>query len=67
MVSLIVHAILGIAVIAFIVKSNPAIFKRVPTGPQLSALEIVFYVVGIASTPHWAGTSTSTTCRSTRT
>ena len=30
MVSLLVHAILGIAVIAFIVKSNPAIFRRVP-------------------------------------
>ena len=51
MVSLIVHAILGIAVIVFIVKSNPAIFKRVPAGPQLSTLEIVFWVVGIASLP----------------
>jgi Terpene cyclase DEP1 len=51
MVSLLVHAILGIAVIAFIVKSNPAIFRRVPAGPQLSALEIVFWVVGIASLP----------------
>jgi FtsH-binding integral membrane protein len=51
MVSLLVHALLGIAVIAFIVKSNPAIFTRVPTGPRLSALEIVFYVVGIASLP----------------
>ncbi|MGH3674494.1 MAG: DUF2834 domain-containing protein [Mycobacterium sp.] len=51
MVSLFVHAILGIAVIAFIVKSNPAIFARVPNGPQLSALEIVFFVVGIASLP----------------
>ena len=51
MVSLIVHAILGIAVIVFIVKSNPAIFKRVPEGPQLSTLEIVFWVVGIASLP----------------
>ena len=51
MVSLIVHAILGIAVIAFIVRSNPAIFKRVPAGPPLSALEIVYFVVGIASLP----------------
>jgi hypothetical protein len=51
MVSLLVHAILGIAVIAFVVKSNPAIFKRVPDGPKLSALEIVFWVVGIASLP----------------
>lgn len=51
MVSLIVHAILGIAVIAFIVRSNRAIFARMPAGPQLSALETVFYVVGIASLP----------------
>jgi hypothetical protein len=51
MVSLIVHAILGIAVVAFIVRTNPAIFKRVPAGAPLSALEIVFYVVGIASLP----------------
>ena len=51
MVSLIVHAILGIAVIVFVVKSNPAIFKRVAAGPQLSTLEIVFWVVGIASLP----------------
>ena len=51
MVSLLVHAILGIVVIAIIVKLNPAIFKRVPAGPQLSPLEIVFWVVGIASLP----------------
>jgi Terpene cyclase DEP1 len=49
MVSLIVHAILGIAVIAVIVRSNPAIFARVQSGPRLSALEIVYYVVGVAS------------------
>ena len=51
MVSLLVHAILGIVVIAIIVKSNPGIFKRAPQGPQLSALEIVFYIVGIVSLP----------------
>ena len=51
MVSLLVHAILGIVVIAIIVKSNPGIFKRAPQGPQLSALELVFYIVGIASLP----------------
>jgi drug/metabolite transporter (DMT)-like permease len=49
MVSLIVHAILGIVVIAIIVRTNPGIFKRVAEGPQLSALEIVYYVVGVAS------------------
>ncbi len=51
MVALFVHAILGIAVIVFIVKSNPAIFKRMPTGPQLSTLEIVLWALGIISLP----------------
>jgi hypothetical protein len=49
MVSLIVHAVLGISVIVWIAKSNPAIFRRVADGPQLSAYEIVLYVFGIAS------------------
>jgi len=51
MISLIVHAILGIAVVAFIVKSNPKIFSRVSGGPALSVLEVVFYAVGIVSLP----------------
>ena len=51
MVALLVHAILGIATIAFIVKSNPAVFKRVSAGPQLSALEIFLWVLGIVSLP----------------
>ena len=51
MVALIVHAILGIAVIVFIVKTNPAIFKRVPAGPQLSKLEIFLWALGIVSLP----------------
>ena len=51
MVALLVHAILGIITIAIIIKLNPAVFKRVPAGPQLSTLEIVFWVVGIASLP----------------
>jgi drug/metabolite transporter (DMT)-like permease len=49
MVSLLVHALLGIVVIVAIVKTNPAIFARARTGPQVSALEIVYYVVGVAS------------------
>jgi hypothetical protein len=49
MVSLIVHAILGILCIWFIVRSNPTIFRRAEGGPALSALEAGFYVVGIAS------------------
>jgi hypothetical protein len=51
MVALFVHAILGIATIAFIVKSNPAVFKRMASGPQLSALETFLWVLGIISLP----------------
>lgn len=49
MVSLLVHALLGIVVIIAIVRTNPAIFRRIRTGSQVSALEIVYYVVGVAS------------------
>jgi hypothetical protein len=51
MVSLLVHALLGVIVIAIVMKLNPAIFKRVPAGPQLSTLEVVYWFVGIASLP----------------
>lgn len=51
MISLLIHAVLGIAVIALIVRSNPAIFARVSGGTHLSALEVAFYVVGFASIP----------------
>ena len=49
MVSLLVHALLGVVVLVVIIKSNSAIFARFQTGPQLSALEVFYYVVGIAS------------------
>lgn len=49
MVSLIVHAILGVLVILWIVRANPHVFARPAGGPALSALEIAFYVVGVAS------------------
>ena len=51
MVSLLVHAILGIVVIAVVVRLNPAIFKRVPNGPALSALEIAYWAIGVVSLP----------------
>jgi hypothetical protein len=51
MVSLLVHALLGIIVIIAIVRTNPAIFSRVPAGAPPSTLEMAFYVVGIASLP----------------
>ncbi|WP_396933870.1 DUF2834 domain-containing protein [Mycolicibacterium sp.] len=50
MVSLLVHAILGIAVVALIVRLNPQIFSR-PPGPAFSPMEVAFYAVGIASIP----------------
>lgn len=49
MISLIVHLVLGIAVIAWIVRANPQIFARPTGGPALSAMEIVLYVVGVVS------------------
>src|SRR5262245_22253220 len=49
MVSLIVHALLGVAVVWWLVASNPAIFRRPETGPLVSTLEGVYYAVGIAS------------------
>ena len=49
MVSLIAHAVLGIWAVWFIVRSNPAIFRRTADGPLLSTFEWVLYVVGIAS------------------
>jgi Terpene cyclase DEP1 len=51
MVSLLVHALLGIVVIVAIVKTNPAIFSRVPADAPSSTLENVFLVIGIASLP----------------
>jgi hypothetical protein len=49
MISLIVHALLGISTIAYLVKVNKAIFRRVPSGPRLSSIEIALYAIGIAS------------------
>jgi Protein of unknown function DUF2834 len=49
MVSLIVHAVLGVACIWFIVGSNRAIFRRPRTGPAVSPLELVYSVIGVAS------------------
>ena len=49
MVSLIVHLVLGIGCIVWIVRTNPQVFARPAGGPQFSALEIVFYVIGVGS------------------
>lgn len=49
MLSLVTHAVLGLAVIAAIVASNPAIFRPVPAGPPVSAVEIAYYLIGVVS------------------
>ncbi|MBO0865566.1 MAG: DUF2834 domain-containing protein, partial [Mycobacterium sp.] len=49
MVSLLVHAVLGLGVIGWIVASNSTVFARPAGGPALSPLECVYYAVGIAS------------------
>ena len=48
MVSLIVHAVLGLTVIGVIVASNPAIFRR-KVIPKVSVTEAVYYLAGVAS------------------
>ena len=50
MVSLVVHAILGLVLIGLIVASNPTIFAHPAGGPRLSALECAYYAIGIAGT-----------------
>lgn len=49
MVSLAVHLALGMAVVAWIVRANPQIFRRPAAGPPASAMEVALYVVGVAS------------------
>ncbi|BBX55481.1 hypothetical protein MSHO_08260 [Mycobacterium shottsii] len=47
--SLLVHAVLGIAVIGWIIASNPQVYARPAAGAWFSPLECVYYAVGIAS------------------
>jgi hypothetical protein len=49
MVSLLVHALLGLAVIGWIIASNPKVYARPAGGPMFSPLEGAYYVAGIAS------------------
>lgn len=49
MVSLLVHAMLGVVVVGLIVAGNRAIFRRPPTGPPVSLLEGAYYLAGVAS------------------
>ena len=49
MVSLLTHAILGLAVITWIVTSNRQVFSQVAGGALFSPLEALYYLIGIAS------------------
>jgi len=49
MISLIVHAVLGVAVIGWIVTANRTVFAKPATGGPVSPLEALYYVIGIAS------------------
>jgi hypothetical protein len=49
MVSLLAHAILGLAVITWIVTSNRQVFSRPAGGALFSPLEGLYYLIGIAS------------------
>lgn len=49
MLSLLVHAVLGVATVWLLVAANPTIFRRTATGPLVSPLECVYYLAGIAS------------------
>jgi hypothetical protein len=49
MMSLLVHAILGLSVIGWIVASNPKIYAKPAGAAWLSPLEAAYYIVGIAS------------------
>jgi len=49
MITLVVRAVLGIATIALVTVSNRQIFRRAPSGPQLSEMECAYYVIGIVS------------------
>jgi hypothetical protein len=49
MITVIARAVLGVASIVLIIASNRHIFRRSPSGPQMSEMEVVYYVIGIAS------------------
>lgn len=49
MISLIVHALLGVAVVWRVVRANPSVFRRPGSGPLVSPLELALYAVGLVS------------------
>ncbi len=49
MVSLIVHGLIGVLVVVWIVRANSLVFARPTGGAAFSALEVLYYVVGMGS------------------
>lgn len=49
MVSLIVHFVIGIALVVWIVRANPQVFATPAGGPAFAPLELLYYAIGIAS------------------
>jgi len=49
MVWIVAHAVLGVAVIAWVLHANPLLRRRPPEGPAVSALEATYLLVGLAS------------------
>ncbi|MFL6089815.1 MAG: DUF2834 domain-containing protein [Aeromicrobium sp.] len=49
MVSLIAHAVLGVVVVTWFVRSNRGIFRRPPSGPMFSPLELALLGIGVIS------------------
>jgi hypothetical protein len=49
MVSLLAHAVLGVAVVCWIVAANRTLFRRPADGPLVTPLEAAYYLVGLAS------------------
>jgi len=47
--SLVIHAMLGVTVVWLLVAGNRATFRRPPDGPAVSVLEGVYYLAGVAS------------------
>jgi Terpene cyclase DEP1 len=49
MISVIVHGLIGLAIIVWIVASNRQVYAKPAKGPWFSPLECVYYAAGIAS------------------
>ncbi len=49
MISLLVHAILGLLAIAALVRLNRSVFRTPVGGPKISVLEAIYGLIGIAS------------------